>query len=147
MPTDTLVALVLVFVATALLTGGVAWLVVSRFLPARRRLEAMAVSQQTGVILADVRVADTDEDRIRKLSRIIPRSPKDLSRLRRRLARAGYQGVGPAALYSFAEMALPVIFGVTVISVAGMRIAAIFFALIAALVGYIRTFLFQPPGK
>lgn len=136
MTNDTLLALTLVFAASGLVAGFAAWLVVGRLAPARKRLEALAVAPQASVIRAEVRLADIDAEQVRKLSRVVPKSPKDIGRLRRRLARAGYQSVAAAAVYSFSEMALPIVVTLTVVLYAGVRPVALFFAGIAALVAY-----------
>ncbi len=48
----------------------------------------------------------------KRMATIVPRSPKDMSRLRERFMRAGYQGMTPVAVYTLAQIALPMLFGV-----------------------------------
>ena len=71
-----------------------------------------------------------------RLSSFVPRSPKDLSQLERRLARAGYHGLMPAVIFSLAELILPVLIGVVVLVLAGLR-SGWLLALGCAGVGYL----------
>jgi tight adherence protein C len=50
---------------------------------------------------------------------VLPTSPTDLSRLRRRLAAAGYEPYSASVWYSFMRMLLPVVFGVIPVFVLG----------------------------
>jgi tight adherence protein C len=59
-----------------------------------------------------------------------------MSRLQRRLTRAGYPQFKSAVYFSLAQLLLPVVFGIPVLVVAGMRTGWPY-ALLAAAVGYI----------
>lgn len=133
---ELILAIAAVFVCTALIIAWALWAVIARVAPERRRLRAIAVGAGTGVVIEDVRLADADQDRIARLSKFVPRSPKEVGRLRNRLARAGYHGYGPLALYSVSELTLPVLFGGSVLLAFGFSGATLFFAALAALVGY-----------
>jgi tight adherence protein C len=50
---------------------------------------------------------------LEKVAKALPKSPKELGRLRRRLALAGISSYGAAVIYAIAELVLPIIFGVT----------------------------------
>src|SRR5262249_11725334 len=69
-----------------------------------------------------------------RLTRLIPKSPKDMSRLQRRLARAGYPRFESAVYYSLAELLLPLVFGCAVLLVVGVSTGWIY-ALFAAAAG------------
>ena len=131
---DLMLALVAVFASVALLTGVAASAALSRT-AGRRRLFALqlpvAQPAVAGGMLTDVRTA-----RDSKLSTYVPKSPKEMTRLQRRLAEAGFHGFTPVLVYAFAEIALPVIGFVTVASVFGLRRGAIF-AVAAAVQGYL----------
>ena len=53
------------------------------------------------------------DPRLEKVARALPKSPKELGRLRRRLSIAGINSFGAAVFFSVAELALPVIFGLS----------------------------------
>ena len=55
----------------------------------------------------------------------MPKSPKDMSLLRRRLTAAGYTSMQPAIFFSAARVALPVAIALAVISVLGLRRGAL----------------------
>jgi tight adherence protein C len=69
------------------------------------------------------------------MAKVLPKSPRELGRLRRRLALAGITSYGAALAYSVAEIALPLLCGAIAYSflAGGMRIVG---TIIAALVGW-----------
>lgn len=81
--------------------------VLTRRAPARQRLRG--AGGDTGSLLETrLPLTDTELDpRLVRASRYLPKSPKELSRLRRRMGRAGYHSVAAPVLYSIAEVALP----------------------------------------
>src|SRR5947199_8950705 len=94
------------FLAIALATGYVIVDVLHRRAPARQRLyEARtATGFTTNLPLA----VDQLDPRLARANRFLPKSPKDMSRLQKRMARAGYRGATPVIVYSAIELALPV---------------------------------------
>ena len=131
--TDLMLALVAVFASVALLTGAAASAVLSRSAAGRRRLFALqmpATQPAGGGVLTDAPTA-----RDSKLSTYVPKSPKEMSRLQRRLAEAGFHGFTPVLVYAFSEIALAVVGFVAVAAVLGLRRGAIF-AVAAAVQGY-----------
>jgi tight adherence protein C len=78
---------------------------------------------------------ESPDANLSRLRRLLPKSPKDMSRLQRRLAKAGYPHFQATVYYSLAELILPVAFGFAVIAAIGVRTGWIF-ALLAAALGY-----------
>jgi tight adherence protein C len=71
-----------------------------------------------------------------RAARWIPRSPKELKRLRRRLARAGYHRMTAALVFSAAELVVPVVAaGCALVTLAWPH--SLMFAIGGALVGYL----------
>lgn len=66
--------------------------------------------------------------------RYLPKSPRDMRRLERLLASAGYLGAWPAILYSFVQVALAIGLFMAVYVLVGPQ--AWFFALVAGAIGY-----------
>ena len=105
-------AVVAVFVAVAFVVGAVAYLVVNQMSPERRRLEQARVSPTGFSGVLEKRSLTGEEQKIAKrLSGLIPKSPKQMSQLKRRTTRAGYHGSTPIATFSMARLVCPVVFG------------------------------------
>lgn len=105
MTTELLIALSGVFVATAVLvawaTGG--WL--AAHAPEHLRLRALLA----GAFRAappQRPLAEEPDPFLAQLTKLIPKSPQDMTRLQRRLTRAGHLANGAAVYFSAAELAL-----------------------------------------
>jgi tight adherence protein C len=105
------------FVSVALITGLVASALLARRSPERRRLrEAAAVAGGRSLLVDQVRLTEDVSPRLQSMASKLPKSPKDMNRLRRRLASAGIYSFGAAVCYSLLELALPVLFAGAVLS-------------------------------
>jgi tight adherence protein C len=136
MPIELLLSIVGVFACVALVTGLTATLVLERASPEQRRLRNVAVPVNTGLVLESTQLTEIPDPVLSKLSKAMPRSPKEMNKLRRRLARAGYYELRTAILFSAAELVCPVLFAAMTILVLGWGegwIVAIF----AAMFGYL----------
>jgi tight adherence protein C len=128
-----------VFVATALLAGSIAAMLFFRLGPARRRLEQLTSTRQGAVVESPtpaLALTDAINPAIERVGKLLPTSPKEMSRIRRRLARAGYHAPEAAVLFAALEVGLPLVLGAAVFLVVGSGrglIAASF----AAIVGYL----------
>jgi tight adherence protein C len=100
------IPLIALFASLALLAGMATSAVLARQAPGRGRLVGLAGSaSRTGVLVADDRrLSDAPTDREKRLAAFVPKSPKEMGRLQRRLAMAGLYGFKPALIYSLAEM-------------------------------------------
>jgi tight adherence protein C len=134
MPTPMLIAVFGVFVTVALAAGVMASWWLGRTAPELRRLRDVARGVTAGVVLDRPLLNEGPDPTLARLTRFIPKSPKDMSRLQRRLARAGYPRFEAAVCYSFAELLLPGVFGITVLLVLGVSSGWIY-ALAAATFG------------
>jgi tight adherence protein C len=129
------------FVSIALLTG----LSVSMMLAGRsteqRRLREMATPGGVGVATLSfgageaVRLTERINPRLERIAQKMPKSPKEMSRLRRRLAVAGIHSFGAAVFYSAAELTLPFLFAAPAL-VWMIGPAKWIVAIIAGLIGY-----------
>ena len=106
-------ALATVFTAVALLTGAL----VSRLLApdsgARRRLQQVIDTPAKAAVLPELSplAGDTMGGGWAAVAGMLPRSRKELARLRQRLVRAGIQHAGAPVIFSVAELLLPVVLG------------------------------------
>jgi tight adherence protein C len=110
MPLDLMIATAGVFVTVSLLVGTMlTWLLV-KHTPARRRLQQIAGSARAPATASSVAVAlfNEPDQRARRLSRLMPKSPSTMSRLERRLARAGFHSAWAPIAYSVLEFGLPI---------------------------------------
>jgi tight adherence protein C len=131
------VVLVGVFVTVALIAGAAASVVLARSSPERRRLRDLAAAGSvSGAGAVDVRLTEqVKSPLVERLAAAVPKSPKEMGRLRRRLGKAGYRSMTAAVMYATAELVLPVIFALAVVATFGVTRGALF-AVLAAVVGY-----------
>jgi tight adherence protein C len=103
-------ALVAVFASVALLTGGIASLMLARTATERRRLREVIDTPMKTAVLPELLslTAEAPEGIWDDLSKLmILRSKKEMSRLRLRMLRAGIRHPGGPVLHATAEMLLP----------------------------------------
>jgi tight adherence protein C len=104
------------FISVALLSGTAAWAVLSGRSTERRRIRQLATAGAGGLAPASFGGSDQSllteriNPRLEKIAKSMPKSPKELSRLRRRLASAGIHSFGAALFYTICELVLPVLF-------------------------------------
>jgi tight adherence protein C len=73
---------------------------------------------------------------MKRLTAFLPKSPKDMSRLKRRMVRAGLHGNTPLALYSVGRLVCPIVFGALPLLVVPMG-QALFLMAVMALLGFL----------
>jgi tight adherence protein C len=103
-------ALIAVFASVALLTGGIASLVLTRTATERRRLREVIEAPTKTTVLPELLslTAQAPEGIWDDLSKLmILRSKKEMDRLRLRMLRAGISHPGAPVTYAFSEMILP----------------------------------------
>lgn len=128
-----LIAVTGLFVSLAVAIGYATFEVLHRRAPVRHRLRDLA---DASVLAADVSLAaDQLDPRLARAKRFLPKSPKDLSRLQKRLGLAGYRGATPAFVYSVVELALPALLVLACVYLLGTT-RGLFVGAAAALFGY-----------
>jgi tight adherence protein C len=137
-PLDLAAALGAVFVSVALLTGLATYRALSWTAPVRRRVRGIAEpAREGGVLVQAAVIANRPDPAWRKLARAVPKSAQNMNRLQRTLASAGYRGPGAAVVYSFLELSLPVVFGITALVFLGTHTRMAWgAAALAAVVGF-----------
>ena len=134
-----IISLVALFIGVALVSQLVLSQVLSWAAPERKRLRDLEVTS-TGVLRDDVQLVDTPIPALRQLAKAMPKSPKDLGRLRRRLASAGYYDLRYAIYFSAAKFVCPVVFGVAALFFFGMSDGWMIAAAIAGIGYYVPEF-------
>jgi tight adherence protein C len=82
--------------------------ILNRRAPARQRLRGLA--GPAGVLeMALPLSTDELDSTLARATKLLPKSPKEMSRLQKRMARAGLRGPMPPILYTVAEVALPLL--------------------------------------
>ena len=131
-----IIPLVAIFASVAIICGTLVSLALSQIAPERRRLRAFETQQGSALSLDTAPLMDVPNRTLERVASMVPKSPKDMRRVQRRLATAGYHHFGATVAYSLAEILLPVVAGLLTIwwlGVARGWIAALF----AAVVGYV----------
>ena len=121
------IAFIVLFASVALLSGAAASLVLGRVSSVRRRLFALdGAGPRAGVLVDDPLLLDAPNEQQKRVAAYIPKSPKEMSRLQRRLAMAGYHGFKAALVYSVAEIGLAALGFIIVFFIAGLRTGWLF---------------------
>ena len=136
MAPEVLLAVIGVFVAMCVVVGTTTSWVLARNSPERRRIRAIAQPVGGGRITTDDGLVDTLDPVLAKLSRLLPRHPKQMSQLQRKLTRAGYPSSRAVIVYSVAEVVLPLVLFFVTVTVLGFS-AGLVPALVLGVVGYL----------
>jgi tight adherence protein C len=100
-------ALIAVFASVALAAAALMSVALRWTAPEHRQLRRLAGGGPS--VLAALQVTDALSPWAKRFQQLVPKSPKDMSRLRRRMAVAGYRSPTAAVLYGASELALPVV--------------------------------------
>jgi tight adherence protein C len=112
MSLDLIVALVAGFLFVALVAGFATSAALTAASPERRRLRQLATAGGPGELFTgnSLELVETVDPRLKMLPGM-PKSPKEMGRLRRRLATAGYTSWTAVMVFSLASLLTPVVFG------------------------------------
>jgi tight adherence protein C len=135
MQPDVVVTLVAAFLFVALVAGYGTSTIVTAMAPERRRLRQMASPGPTGVVDAQVTLVDAVDPRLKRIPGI-PKSPKEMGRLRRRLARAGFTSMTAVLVYCAACVVTPIAFALVPVSLLGLSQGGVL-ALVLGAIGYL----------
>jgi tight adherence protein C len=124
-----------VFVAVCLCVGTAVFWVLAQNAPERKRFRAVAAAGPTGLLI-DETLTETPDPLLQQLSRLMPKSPKQMSRLRLTLTRAGYPSARAAAYFVGAQVLLPIIIFIAAVIFIGPT-SGIMPGLTLAAVGYL----------
>jgi Flp pilus assembly protein TadB len=128
------------FIAIAVLTGAAAATLLARRTPERQRLSQMVAGG--GVVLDLPSLTDAPSSLLKHFKNLVPKSPKEMSILRRKLTAAGYNGLDAAILFGLAKFVLPIVFAVTILSIVGPGSRGVVMAVIGAMCGFMAPELF-----
>ena len=123
-----------VFASVALGVGALVSYALSWTAPEQRELRKLSQRGSEGV-LAQMNLMEAPSPWVKRLQQVVPKSPKDMTRLRRRLSSAGYRSVTAAAAYGAAEALMPFIVGGLALLAFGF--SRWYFALLGAAFGFV----------
>src|SRR5688572_33308804 len=107
---------------------------ISAMSPERRRLRHLATPGGVDISDGAFGLVDTVNPRIKRVPGV-PKSPKEMGRLRRRLAMAGYTDVSAVVVFALAQLILPLVLVILTLWFAGMTRGFIF-GIFAGAIGY-----------
>jgi tight adherence protein C len=136
MTPQVLIAIVGVFTAVALVMAGVTSWWLSWSAPEQRRLRALQSPTPSALQIDRSGLTESLDPMLVKLSKLRPKSPKDMSRLQRRLTQGGFPQPSALVYYSVAEVVLPVALALPILVFFGLS-AGWLPAAFAAVAGYI----------
>lgn len=137
MTLDLAIAIGGIFVAVALLVGLATSSVLSSQTAARRRLREVAVSRGGASVIADeMALTETPGRTVERLSKLVPKSPKEMGGIRRQLTRAGFYSPTAAVIFSLSEVAAAALLGFAAFTwFTGTQ--RVIFAVLGAVIGYL----------
>jgi tight adherence protein C len=101
-----LIPVVGIVLSLAALTAVAASYALTRISPTRRRLADLGTVGSARVIVDTPSLAGNPEAAVKRLSTFVPKSPKEMGRVQRRLATAGFHGDRPLTVYVLSELVL-----------------------------------------
>jgi tight adherence protein C len=107
MDPQTLIPVFVIFVSVAAASAAGFWLLTDPQ-TVQRRLTHLAPAGAAGQSSNSV-IDDHQSPTAKRLRSWVPKSPKEMGRIERMMASAGYHGPWPALLFAFAQLALPVV--------------------------------------
>jgi tight adherence protein C len=116
-----ILAMVGVFAGVAFAIGaaGILWL--QQTAPEQRRLRALTHPASSGLVLDTPTLTEQPDPTLAKLTRLVPKSPKDMGKLQRRMTRAGYPQMRAAVYFSVIEVVLPIV--LVVVTILGLGLS------------------------
>jgi tight adherence protein C len=136
MSLEFVLTLAAVFLAVALASGSAAAFALSYSAPVRQRVRKIADAQDRSLVKRTASLTPAIPPVLQRMARFVPKSPKEMSRIQKRLVRAGYHGLGPAVIFVASEFMLPVAIGGGILLLLHGP-ARIVLAILGAMVGYV----------
>ncbi len=132
---ELLITFAALFAAVALTSGWMASFALEGSAPGRRRLRRITADAPS-LVKGGTALTPSVAPALQRLATLIPRSPKEMSRVQKRLAHAGYHGLGPAIVFTACQLCLPAILGgaAFVVGYGSLKLVLVLFA---AGVGYV----------
>jgi tight adherence protein C len=128
-------SIVAVFICIAVVVGFATSRALDWATPERRRVRDLGPTSP-GVVREEASLVEASASSHGRLAMALPKSPKEMTRLRRQLISAGQYDLSAAIYYSAAKFVLPVVLGGGVLLFGGLTTGWMFAAM-AAVMGYL----------
>jgi tight adherence protein C len=125
-----------VFLSVALVSGSAVAFAAGLSAPGRRRVRKLAQAGNRSLVKDAESLTPSLGPAMQRLAMFIPKSPKDMSRLQKRMSLAGYHGAAPAIVFAAFELATPAVLGGAALLLAHGP-TALMLALAGGMFGYI----------
>ena len=136
-PITLIIAIAAVFIGVLVVAAFASHAVMERRTPERQRLRQLTAPDSERQLVRTEKALVVNEDaEVMRVKTFVPKSPKDIGRLRRRLMRAGYRTVPPVVIYFWAEITLPLVLGLGTLLFLGIQSGWLLAAFLAV-VGYL----------
>jgi tight adherence protein C len=126
MTLDLVITFSAVFIFFALVSGLAASGVLSARSTERKRLNQLVTAGGPELAMGPVSLVDSIDPRLRRIPGLLPRSAKDMNRLRKRMAAAGYHSPASMVVFSVATLVTPLLLTTVVWFVFGTNVLALF---------------------
>jgi tight adherence protein C len=128
------ILLVAVFISIALAIGAIASLAFRWTAPEHRQIRKLTNQRNLDGLFTNTELTEVAAPWVKHLQQVAPKSPKEMTKVRRNLATAGYRSLSSAVLYGAAEMILPIVFAGAMVLWFGL--SKWHLALLGAVAGY-----------
>lgn len=136
-PITLIIAIAAVFIGVLVVVAASSNALLERRAPERQRLRQLTVPMAEQPLIQQEKALVVNEDaEVKRAKTYVPKSPKEISRLRRRLMRAGYRTLPPMVIYFWSEVLLPVVLGLGALWFFGIQGGWLIAAFLAVL-GYL----------
>ena len=122
------------FGAIALASGSIVSFAINSTNSGRRRLRT--IKTEAPSLVKTAALTPTTSPVIQRLASFIPKSPKEMSRVQKRMVHAGYHGLGPAVVFTSCQLGLPVLLAALVLFFVHGELKFVLM-LLGAMVGYV----------
>jgi tight adherence protein C len=136
MDLQTTAMLAVLFVAVATGAGTILWLLTDPQSTRRRLTQVAAGAAGANDGIGSV-LGDAPSPMLKRARSLVPKSPKEMNRVQRMMASAGYHGEWPAVIYMLVQLALPVIVFLTGLTLYGSSSTVVVFSGLVAIFAYI----------
>ncbi len=136
-PITLIIAIAAVFIGVLVVAAFASHAVMERRTPQRQRMRQLtAPATERQLVRTEKALVVNEDAEVMRVKTFVPKSPKDIGRLRRRLMRAGYRTIPPVVIYFWAEITLPLVLGLGTLLFLGIQSGWLLAAFLAV-VGYL----------
>jgi len=136
MPIELWLTLAAVFLSVGLASGALMVAALSYNAPGRRRLRTIVAPALGSLVKESASLIHTATPALQRFAKFVPKSPKEMSRIQKRMAQAGYHGLGPALVFTACELVMPIAFGGALFLVAHGP-SKLLLAILGGMIGYV----------